>query len=65
MNMSKLLITAGVVLIVLGLIWRFIGRFPGDIQFKTGNVTFYFPIVTSILISIILTLFFYLVGRFK
>lgn len=65
MNMSKLLITAGVVLIVLGLIWRFIGRLPGDIQFKTGNVTFYFPIVTSILISIILTLFFYLVGRFK
>ncbi|MCF3941872.1 DUF2905 domain-containing protein [Oceanobacillus alkalisoli] len=63
--MSKLLITAGVVLIVLGLIWRFIGRLPGDIQFKTGNVTFYFPIVTSILISIILTLFFYLVGRFK
>ena len=65
MNISKLLIIAGIVLIVLGLVWRFIGRLPGDIQFKTGNVTFYFPIVTSILISIILTLLFYLLGRFK
>ncbi|GGN55291.1 MULTISPECIES: DUF2905 domain-containing protein [Oceanobacillus] len=65
MNISKLLIIAGIVLIILGLIWRFIGRLPGDIQFKTGNVTVYFPIVTSILISIILTLIFYVIGKFR
>lgn len=65
MNMSKLLIIAGIVLIILGLLWRFIGKLPGDIQFKTGNVTIYFPIVTSILVSIILTLVFYFIGKFR
>lgn len=65
MNMSKLLITAGIVLIAIGILWRFIGKLPGDIQFKSGNVTFYFPIATSIVISIILSLVFYLLGRFK
>ena len=65
MNMSKLLITAGLVLIVIGLLWRFIGKLPGDIHFKSGNVTFYFPIATSIVISIILSLVFYFIGRFK
>lgn len=65
MNMSKLLITAGIVLIAIGILWRFIGKLPGDIQFKSGNVTFYFPIATSIVISIILSLVFYFLGRFK
>ena len=65
MNMSKILIIAGIILIIVGLLWRFIGKIPGDIQFKTGNVTFYFPIMTSIIVSIILTLVFYLVGKFR
>lgn len=65
MNMSKLLIIAGIVLIVVGLLWRFIGKLPGDIHFKAGNVTVYFPIVTSIVVSIILTLIFYFIGRFR
>lgn len=63
--MGKLLITSGIVLIIIGLVWQFIGRLPGDIVYKKGNTTFYFPIVTSIVISIVLSLVFYIIGRFR
>ena len=63
MNVSKTLIIVGVVLIIIGLLWRFIGKLPGDIQFKTGNVTVFFPIMTSIIVSIILTVIFYFIGK--
>ncbi|MFP3124808.1 DUF2905 domain-containing protein [Ectobacillus funiculus] len=65
MDFSKLFLTLGVLFIVIGLVWRFIGKLPGDILVKKGNVTFYFPIVTSILISIVLSLILYVIGRFK
>ena len=65
MNVGKILIIAGIVLIVIGLLWRFIGKLPGDIQFKTGNVTFFFPIMTSIIVSIILTVIFYFIGKMR
>lgn len=55
----------GIVLLVVGLIWQFIGKLPGDIVFKKGNTTFYFPIVTSIVVSIVLSLIFYVIGRFR
>lgn len=67
-NIPKLLIAAGVTLIVIGLIWAGIGRFinlgrlPGDIAIEKGNVKFYFPIVTCIIISIVLSLIAY-IGR--
>lgn len=63
--MGKMLIIAGIVLIVVGLAWQVIGRLPGDIVIKKGNTTFYFPIVTSIVISIVLSLVFYIIGRFR
>jgi hypothetical protein len=63
--MNKLLIIIGIVFILFGLIGSFIGKLPGDIVFKKGNTTFYFPIVTSIIVSIVLSLLFYLFGRFK
>lgn len=63
--MGKMLIIMGVVLIVVGLLWQFIGRLPGDIVLKKGNTTFYFPIVTSIVVSIVLSLIFYVIGRFR
>ncbi|WP_102345433.1 DUF2905 domain-containing protein [Bacillus sp. Marseille-P3661] len=63
--MGKLLIIAGIVLIVVGLLWQFVGRLPGDIVYKKGNVTFFFPIVTSIVVSIVLSLVFYFIGRFR
>ncbi|WP_440602532.1 DUF2905 domain-containing protein [Bacillus sp. GB_SG_008] len=65
MDMSKLLITAGILLVVFGLAWKFIGRLPGDIFVKKGNVTFYFPIITCIVISIVLSFIMYVINRFK
>jgi uncharacterized membrane protein len=65
MNISRLLIIIGIILVILGLAWPLIqklglGRLPGDIVYEKDNVRFYFPIVTSIVISLILTLIFWL-----
>jgi len=63
---AKLLIGAGIVLVVLGLLvaWGVpLGRLPGDISVKRGNFSFHFPIVTSIVLSIVLTLLFRFFGR--
>ncbi len=65
MNMGKLLITAGVILIIIGVLLHFVGKLPGDIHFKVGNVSVYFPIMTSIIVSIVLTLIFYVIGKFR
>jgi hypothetical protein len=65
MDFSKLFLTLGVVFIAIGLLWKIIGRLPGDILIKKGNVTFYFPIVTSIVISIILSAILYIINRLK
>ncbi|MCK6257890.1 DUF2905 domain-containing protein [Fictibacillus sp. KIGAM418] len=65
MGIPRLLILMGVILIIIGGLWTFVGKIPGDIVFKKGNTTFYFPIVTSIIISVVLTLIFYVIGRFK
>jgi len=62
-EMSKVLITLGIVLLVVGLSLRFFGKLPGDIFVKKGNVSFYFPIVTCIIISVILSLIFSIIGR--
>ncbi|MFC0188038.1 DUF2905 domain-containing protein [Fictibacillus aquaticus] len=63
--MNKMLIVAGIVLIVIGLLWSFVGKLPGDFVWKKGNTTVYFPLVTSIIVSIVLSLIFMLIGRFK
>jgi len=63
--MGKMLMIMGVILIVVGFLWQFIGKLPGDIVYKKGNTTFYFPIVTSIVVSIVLSLIFYVIGRFR
>ena len=70
-SVGKILITVGVVFVALGLVFvladRFsffrFGRLPGDIVYRRGNFTFYFPIVTSILLSLFLTLLFWVLGR--
>jgi uncharacterized membrane protein YkgB len=62
--LGKMLILLGVFIILIGILLLigekipWIGRLPGDIIIRKKNFTFYFPIVTSILISIILTLLF-------
>ncbi len=57
--MGKVLVVAGLVLTGIGLLLMSgipFGRLPGDIVVRRGNFTFYFPIVTSILISLVLTI---------
>ena len=61
--MQKLLIILGIVILVIGLFYPYIkklglGQLPGDIMFKSGNSTFFFPIVTCIIISVVLTVIF-------
>ena len=68
-EIAKLLILFGIILLGVGLLFllvgkiSFLGRLPGDIYIKRGNFVFYFPIVTSILISIILTVVLNLIFR--
>ncbi|WP_300362383.1 DUF2905 domain-containing protein [Hydrogenimonas sp.] len=63
-EIGKLLIGMGLVLILFGLFVSFVGKLPGDIVIKKENFTFYFPIATSILLSIVLSLLFYLFSKF-
>ena len=57
--MGKLLVVAGIIMVGIGLLVMMglpIGRLPGDFSFRRGNTTFYFPLATSIIASILLTL---------
>lgn len=65
MQIGKIFLLIGVIFIIIGVIWTFIGKLPGDFTFKKGNVTVYFPIMTSIVVSIVLTLIFYFIGKFR
>jgi hypothetical protein len=66
-GVPKILMTLGAIIFVVGFLMQFIhiGRLPGDIIVKKGNTTVYFPIVTSILVSIILSAIFYFLGKFR
>jgi hypothetical protein len=58
------LIVAGVgVLVLLSVKFPWIGRLPGDFYYKGKNVAFYFPLATSLLFSVILTVIFWLINR--
>ena len=64
--MGRFLIIIGVVLVAAGLLINMglpIGRLPGDFSVRRGNVSFYFPLTTSIIASIVLTLLFMFLGR--
>ena len=66
--MSRILIIFGLVLVAAGLLWPFLsklglGRLPGDIVIERENFTFYLPLATSLLISVLLSLIFWLLGR--
>jgi DUF2905 family protein len=69
-GLGRTLIYVGVIFIVLGLLVSFggrlpfrIGRLPGDIVIRGKNSVFYFPLMTSLLLSLILSLVFWLMGR--
>lgn len=59
MNMYKMLIVIGAVLVLVGMIGALFGKLPGDFSFKKGNVSFHFPLMTSIIVSVILSAIFY------
>jgi hypothetical protein len=59
------LLLAGVVLIALGRTNLPLGRLPGDIVYRGRNTTFYFPLATSLLLSVVLTVVLYVLGRWK
>ncbi|TJY41470.1 DUF2905 domain-containing protein [Cohnella pontilimi] len=69
-SMPKLFIAAGIVLVVVGLLWMAggrwfsLGRLPGDIAYESDRVKFYFPIVSCILVSLLLALIFYVARWF-
>jgi len=69
--MGKFLIIVGSILILLGVLITyahklpFLGKLPGDISIEKGNFRIYFPIATSILLSILISLIVYIYQRFK
>jgi len=67
--MGRLLVIVGLVLVMAGLAWPFLsrlglGRLPGDIVIRSEHGGFYFPIVTCLVISLVLSGIFWLIGRF-
>ena len=69
-SVPKLLIIAGIVLIIIGLLWHFgarfipLGKLPGDIVVEKENFRFYFPVVSCIVISILLSFILWLIRYF-
>jgi hypothetical protein len=68
-ELGKLLVVVGLVLVVAGvLLWSglgrgWLGRLPGDIHYSRGNFTFYFPLMTCVVVSLILTLVIWLLRK--
>ena len=63
--MGVLLVAAGFVVLLLGKTHLPFARLPGDIFYRGKNTTVYFPLATSLLVSVVLSLLFYLIGRFR
>jgi hypothetical protein len=66
--MARFLVVLGLFLLVAGLIWPYLGqirlgRLPGDIVIQRENVTFYFPLMTCLLLSALFSLVFWVVNR--
>jgi Protein of unknown function (DUF2905) len=66
--MARFLIVLGLVILVVGLLWPYLsklglGRLPGDIVIERENTTFYFPLVTCLLLSMVLSLILWAANR--
>ena len=71
-DLGKLLVLFGVILVIAGGAFIFfgrtnfpLGRLPGDIIYRGKNTAFYFPLATSILLSVVLSVVLYVIGRFR
>ena len=66
--MARFLIVLGLAILVVGQLWPYLsqiglGRLPGDIVIERENMTFYFPLMTCLLLSVLLSLVFWVVNR--
>jgi Protein of unknown function (DUF2905) len=66
--MVRFLIVLGLAILVAGLLWPYLsqiglGRLPGDIVIERKNVTFYFPLMTCLLVSVLFSLVFWIANR--
>jgi hypothetical protein len=59
------LLLAGILLLLVGRLHLPLGRLPGDILYRGKDTTFYFPLATSILLSVLLTLILYVIGKWR
>ncbi len=71
-DLGKILIVLGVVLLFAGLLLLLLGRtnlplgrLPGDILYRGKNTTFYFPLATSVLLSVLLSVILYVIGKWR
>jgi hypothetical protein len=64
-GMGLVLVVAGAVLLAAGRVNLPLGRLPGDIVYRGKNSTFYFPLATSVVVSVVLSIVLYVVGRFR
>lgn len=69
--MGKILVIIGIILIIVGVIMMysdkmgFLGRLPGDITIEKKNFSFHFPLMTSILLSILLSFIIYIIQKLR
>jgi hypothetical protein len=63
--LGMILVGAGIILILLGRTHLPLGRLPGDIFYRGKNTTVYFPLATSLLLSVVVSLVLYLISRFR
>lgn len=71
-DLGKLLLIVGGVIVLVGLILLVAGRFnlplgrlPGDFTYRGKNTVIYFPLATSLLLSVLISVIFYLINRFR
>jgi len=71
-DVGKMLVVLGIVIAAAGLLFMLLGRtnlplgrLPGDILYRGKHTTFYFPLATSIVLSVVLSLVLYLISRFR
>jgi hypothetical protein len=71
-DLGKIFVFFGVMLLVLGVLFLFLGRsglplgrLPGDFLYRGKNTTFYFPLTTSVVLSAVLSLVLYVIGRLR
>jgi hypothetical protein len=63
--LGVILAVAGLMMVLLGRTGVPLGRLPGDFLYRGKNTTFYFPLATSLLLSLVLSFVLYVIGRFR